>query len=56
VVNYIIAELLIGSHTIRHHDRVHNPVPQGKAIGFSQFLQPIDRFMRSLGEKFHILD
>lgn len=55
VVNYF-TELLIRSDTIRHHDRIHNPVPQGKAIGFNQFLQPLDRLNRSSGEKFHTLD
>jgi hypothetical protein len=29
---------------------------QGKQIGFDRFLRPIERFARSLGEKFHTLD
>jgi hypothetical protein len=41
------------SHHLHQWQRL---VQQGKAIGFNQFLQPIDRFARSIGEKFHTLD
>jgi hypothetical protein len=41
------------SHHLRQWQRL---TQQGKAIGFNQFLQPIERFTRSLGEKFHTLD
>jgi hypothetical protein len=41
------------SHHLQQWQRL---VQQGKAIGFNQFLQPIERFARSIGEKFHTLD
>jgi hypothetical protein len=41
------------SHHLQQWQRL---AQQGKAIGFNQFLQPIDRFTQSLGEKFHTLD
>lgn len=41
------------SHHLQQWQRL---TQQGKAIGFNQFLQPIDRFTQALAEKFHTLN